>query len=715
MNSMRKYSTVGICASLLFVFSIFTLLSISEVNAEEIITVNANGYENSVIIEFENESEYKIKTVRVWLGGDETFKSFKTESGWGGGEYSDGKMLIFTATNILNPGESVKFGFTTNEKVTAINWKALDSNEQPIDQRKTTIQIISDTTSSFTEVESKEVDEAKETGSQLYGSKYFIPEKIRVGSDIRLVGNGFDSEQSLKLYIDNVILKSVNTDNQGNFLTTVSIPDNQPIGITEFIIKDEFGNIQSTNINVEESKDRFLKTTQFDVIGIPAEVRFDETLTISGNAYPKSAVMISFEDADRILEKTRVVIPNSNGEWVYEEVISRNENVGEKYVIIENNHDKTTKSLKLKSDYVVQISLSAIRYNPGETVIVTGIGEPNKQTTMLVKNEDGKIIHYDVFTSKDDGSLDYRFPIDENNSGGTYSVIIKQENGADASLFGIEQYPSSTVVTLMEQSNFSLNSKAILNVIGPQSTKLSVKILDDNDSIKITDSITTSSTGKIRYVVDLDDLPSGIYVAAVGTGKIQDSIKFSVGLESGSGDITLITTQENYSPGESILVIGNTGVDARITITLYEPSGKVSSVTETFSDGSGSFSTDELGIPTDGVFGDWRITAHSRLDSKSLDINVSLPTENTLTLDIENTEFSLNDTVTIKGIAKSNANRLLIEIFYQGNEIAQLNTSITSDDTYSVPWAVPNGSDPGTYTIRVSDGQNSISTEVFIQ
>ena len=115
------------------------------------------------------------------------------------------------------------------------------------------------------------------------------------------------------------------------------------------------------------------------------------------------------------------------------------------------------------------------------------------------------------------------------------------------------------------------------------------------------------------------------------------------------------------------------------------------------------------------MFGDWRITAHSRLDSKSVDINVSLPTENTLTLEIENTEFSLNDTVMIKGIAKSNANRLLIEIFYQGDEIAQLNTSITSDDTYSVPWAVPNGSDPGTYTIRISDGQNSVSTEIFIQ
>ena len=85
MNSMKKYSIGAIFASLLLVFSIFTLLSISEVNAEEVVSVNASGYENTIVIELENESTSKIKTVRMWLGGEATFKSFKSEPGWGGG------------------------------------------------------------------------------------------------------------------------------------------------------------------------------------------------------------------------------------------------------------------------------------------------------------------------------------------------------------------------------------------------------------------------------------------------------------------------------------------------------------------------------------------------------------------------------------------------------------------------------------------------------
>jgi len=154
---MKRYKLSGIFASVLLVFSIFTLLSISEVNAEEVISVNAKSYQNTIIIEFENESASKIKTIRMWLGGDAEFKSFKAEPDWGGGKYSDGKLLVFTATNTLNPGESVKFGLITNEKVTGINWKALDQNDNEIDKRKTSIQEISHTTPSFIEGDSEAV------------------------------------------------------------------------------------------------------------------------------------------------------------------------------------------------------------------------------------------------------------------------------------------------------------------------------------------------------------------------------------------------------------------------------------------------------------------------------------------------------------------------------------------------------------------------------
>ena len=86
-------------------------------------------------------------------------------------------------------------------------------------------------------------------------------------------------------------------------------------------------------------------------------------------------------------------------------------------------------------------------------------------------------------------------------------------------------------------------------------------------------------------------------------------------------------------------VIGNTGNNARIMITLLDPSGNISTKTETFSDNSGSFSTGEIGIPPDGTLGKWKITAHNRLDNNSVEINVSIPTGKSLTLQIEETQF----------------------------------------------------------------------------
>jgi len=716
MNDMKRYILSGVFASVLLIFSIFTLLSISEVNADEAISVSAESYQNTIIIEFENESVSKIKTIKMWLGGDATFKSFKVEPDWG---YTpDSNLVVFTATNTLNPGESVKFGLITNEKITGINWKALDQNANEIDKRKTSIQEISHTSPSFIEEESEAVEQAKETGSALYGTKKFIPEKLRVGSDVRLAGNGFGADEELKLYLDTTILKSVNTDEQGNFLTTISIPDSYNVGTSEFIIKDQSDNFQSTNINIEEQKNRFLKTTEFKVNTIPTEISYDEMLIFSGSAYPQSAVIISFESIDtRDLEKTRVITANSNGEWVFEEMINRTDIVGEKYVIFKNNQNKTTKNLTIKSDYTVDISASAVRYNVGDTVSIIGVSESKTDTTIWIKDQNKKIVYYDIFTTNANGDLNYQFVVDDRFSSGTYTAIIKQEGGgSDAALFGIERYPTASITALMAKTNFPLDSTAIMNVIGPQSTKLSITVLDSNDNIKLTDSVTTTSSGKAKFAVDLTGLSSGIYRAAVYATTAQDSVKFSIGLETGSGPISLVTTQENYSPGESILIIGNTGNNARLTVTLYDPSENVVSKTETFSDGSGNFSTENIGIPSDGSLGNWKITAHSRLDTKSIDINVSVPLGLGLTLEIENTEFVTGDTVLIKGVGQSNSNRLSIEITDGDNQvIVSLETPITSDGTFSVPWNIPTGTSTGMYTIKVSDAVNSSSVEIFIE
>jgi len=47
--------------------------------------------------------------------------------------------------------------------------------------------------------------------------------------------------------------------------------------------------------------------------------------------------------------------------------------------------------------------------------------------------------------------------------------------------------------------------------------------------------------------------------------------------------------------------------------------------------------------------------------------------------------------------------------------VESLHTPITASGAFYLPWTVPNGFDTGTYTITISDDENSSSFEIFIQ
>ena len=89
------------------------------------IMVKSIFFEKSTIIEFTNEGKENVNSISIWLGSNYNFESFKTEMGWLGEKTPQG-VIIFTSSEPIKPGESVKFGVKTNESNPGINWKALD-------------------------------------------------------------------------------------------------------------------------------------------------------------------------------------------------------------------------------------------------------------------------------------------------------------------------------------------------------------------------------------------------------------------------------------------------------------------------------------------------------------------------------------------------------------------------------------------------------------
>jgi hypothetical protein len=699
---------------MLVVLSVLVVFSISEVSAEEKISVSAKSFDNTIIIEFESEEKNtsNIKTVKIWLSADNSFKSFKSDLGWGGGEYSDGQLLVFTASNPLKPGESVKFGVITDKKASGINWKVLDENDISLGSNTVSSQEISE---SSAVVEERIDDGTVPSGEKLYGTKMFVPEKLRIDSNTRLIGNGFGPEQTLKLYLNDDLLKSVKTDLNGNFITTITIDATVMAGTNEFIIMDESGNTQITNINIDAAKNRFKKTvSDFSITNITTEVKLDGTLTVSGNAEPKSSIIMTLSNADGDKEKIRVVNVDVNGEWVFEEIVSRDSSLGTKSLLMKNQQNYVQRDILVKSDKSIIISLPATRYNPGDVITLSGTGLPNKDVTIIIKDAEDKIIHYEILNGKNSGSISFEYTTEKLAPTGTYTLIANQEGETDVNLFGIGQYPTSQIVVLMDKKSYISSSTVQMNIIGPPSTGLMLVVIDPSDNNKFSDTIITNSQGKIKYLLDVSNYASGVYQIVVTKGNVQDSTQFSIGLQTASGPITLNTSKQVYVPGDRIILLGQTGNESLITITLFDPSGNIFGKTEVFSSFDGNFSSEELGLPTNAELGTWKITAHSKLNSATHEITVSETSQLILSLLIEKTEFNVGETMMIKGVGPTTSSHIDIEIIGGGETIVTLGTPITGTGEFSVPWIIPGNLTVGAYIINIDNGQVTANFQFYI-
>ena len=130
MNIMNKLHGKGILLLSTILFSVFLILIPIEGYANEV-EVSALGLEETTIITVSNNSEKNIKMLRIWLGENVDFKSFKTEEGWMGEKTPQG-VIIFTSSETIKNEESIKFGIKTSKANPNINWKTLDQQNEII-------------------------------------------------------------------------------------------------------------------------------------------------------------------------------------------------------------------------------------------------------------------------------------------------------------------------------------------------------------------------------------------------------------------------------------------------------------------------------------------------------------------------------------------------------------------------------------------------------
>src|SRR3970282_1625441 len=133
-------------------------------------------------------------------------------------------------------------------------------------------------------------------------------------------------------------------------------------------------------------------------------------------------------------------------------------------------------------------------------------------------------------------------------------------------------------------------------------------------------------------------------------GNAQTSDVFSVGLQTGSGEINVRTTKETYQPGESILILGDSSENMLLTIELIDPDGKVVKTKDSFTNKDGIFSEGSIRIPVEATVGTWTIHVKSGPNFDDVKITVKASKEEGMIIYVDSVVPSTGGKiVTLKG------------------------------------------------------------------
>ncbi len=703
---MSDSSLRGIFLSLILIFALSVISITINAYAEDEIGVKSFAFEKGTIIEFTNEGKEEVYSFRIWLGSDYNFESFKTEKGWLGEKTPVG-VIIFTSAESIKQGESVKFGVKTNESKPGINWKALDKNGEQIEIGKTIAKDWTDNVST-----------SMNTGKGVLENSFFriIPDKPNAGGSIRVTGDNFGSLQQFEFFIDTKKLGFIDTDKKGHFMTTFQIPDNQKAERVDFFVKDKSGEEETISLRIgdEGTKIPSSEIVKLTIKGIPEVMYRGDFLEISGTAQPGSAITATVTNSDKEVTNTRTAEVDAKGTWKLSEpiIVPLDTPFGKYSVEITDGRESILKTWTVESSKVIVIAPTNLKFIPGETMRYNGTALPNQPIELILKDPLGDEKISDIFEVDDTGIVEFEYSTTASlDKEGTWTLIATQGKHKEFIYAGLGELPSIPINLEFDKLNYKSSEEAIITLVGKPSELVSLLIIDPSDKPKGESiSITLEPDGRGSYTLDLDGFSSGIYSAIVSKGNTKSTETFTVGLQTGSGEISIVTTKFTYEPGEAILILGETKPNVLFTLTLIDPDENEVKVKESFSDKNGKITENSFRLPSEAEPGMWKIKAKSGSNFNLIEIEVTSIAIEGMVITVEEGDQipAVGKTITIRVLGAKQT--VSIEIIPEKGDIIELSFVASDEGKIIIPWIIPPDIVPGIYTFKATDAFNTAET-----
>lgn len=708
---------------MVLISSIAMLITIPENVFAEEVEVTSIALDETTIIKLTNNSKEDVNTFRVWLGADTTFKSFKTENGWVGEKTPQG-VIIFTSNDVIKSGDSVKFGVKTDKVKPGISWRALDDKDKQMKTGKVLpkeLPIVTKNPETPTEknVENNQNPENQEAMTT-ESTFRIVPEKPNVGSSIRVTGDKFGASENFDFYIDSKKIGSFVTDENGHFMTTMQIPDDQKADRVDFMVKSQEGDEKKISLRIGEANDRIAESDniKLTIQGIPNVIHRGDFLKIFGTGQPGGAITGEITNPDGKIINARTAEIDSKGDWELEPIIIPLDTPFGKYsaTITDGREDKV-KQWNVESDKVILVTPTKLKFDQGETMVFNGTALGNSPIEFIVEDPLGKEIYSDIIEIDDSGFVQFDFPTTQTTLEGTYTVIASQGSDKEFIFAGLGQIPNIPVNLEFDQLHYKAGDIAEIALTGRASEIISLLIINPSDNpVGDAESITLQPDGRGTYFLDLEGYASGIYTAVISKGSAQSTEKFTVGLQTGAGEIEVNTTKLDYLPGDSILVLGNANANVLLTITLTDPDGNDVKIKETFSDKNGKISESSFRIPSEATPGMWNINVKSGSNFANIEIEVLAVTTEGMVINVsEGIEIpGSGDTINIQILGA--AQTVQMEIIAEDLEVVEtLEFPASGQGKIDTFWIIPKDLEHGTYTITAEDAFNSAEAIFVIE
>ena len=717
LKYMNRSSTRGIFLSVALLFSLVLITLPSNVYGEEI-SISSIALEETSVLELTNDSTVDVNTLRIWLGSDFNFKSFKTEKGWTGEKNEQG-VIIFTSSETIKPNELVKFGIKADKINPVINWKALDQENKIIDTGVIKLNKLSEVNQN---PDIKLDQNYKNEGTSIFTESTFrvIPDKPNAGSTVRVTGDQFAASQKFEFYIDTEKIGDFITDENGHFITTMKIPNVEKESRIDFKIIGHDQTEKKISLRLGENENRLpeTKNIKLEVKGISNIVYPGDILNLEGTGIPGKVIIVEIANPEKDIINTRTVKIDNVGNWKMLESINIpfDAVLGKYSITVSDGINHILKNWNVETNKTIIINPEKVKFDPGELIKFTGTVLPNIPLELILEDSLGDEMTSDILEVDSSGVVEFEYQTTENDDKeGTWTLIATQKNTKEFIYVGYDEMPTVPVNLEFDKSTYQSTDTAVISLVGKPSDKITLIIITPSGSTQGDDEIIQlREDGRGEYNLNLSGYTSGIYTAVAKISGSQSSEIFSVGLQLGSGPIDAKTTQTEYQQGERILLLGSTKPNTLMTATLVDPNGMKVKTVEMPSNNLGTFTEERLRIPSNGEPGLWTINVASGTNLDTVEINVFSTILEGMIVKTTN-EVKVGDLLKIS-ITATHKTSIVIKITdMDGQNISDLGCSTTKDFVCETFWSVPKDAIPGTYTIKVNDAISSNETTFEIK